>query len=197
MYEDLPQPSVGAINTYLPVAAQKNTLRHIPLISVTAFMPAIITTDQVWNSIEKNFFAVLGMVTAKGEARTAGVVYVARERQIYIGTSKTAWKVRHIQQNPHVSVTVTIPKRIPFLPFLPIPPAAITFQGLALVQQQDSIEQEILEALFKGMEVDEQLIADSCLIRIKPSGDFITYGVGVSMKTMRNPEKSHGRASVS
>jgi uncharacterized pyridoxamine 5'-phosphate oxidase family protein len=160
-------------------------------------MPAIITTDQVWNSIEKNFFAVLGMVTAKGEARTAGVVYVARERQIYIGTSKTAWKVRHIQQNPHVSVTVTIPKRIPFLPFLPIPPAAITFQGLASVQKLDSTEQEVLEALFKGMEIDEQFIAESCLIRIKPSGDFITYGVGVSMMTMRNPEKSHGRASVS
>ncbi len=160
-------------------------------------MPTIITTEQVWNEIEKHFFAVLGMLTAKGEARTAGVVYVVRDRQIYIGTSKEAWKVRHVQQNPHVSVTVTIPKRIPFLPFLPIPPATITFQGQATVQQGDEIDREILDSLFKGMEIDDQFVADSCLIRIEPSGDFITYGVGVSMKTMRNPEKAHGRVSVS
>jgi uncharacterized pyridoxamine 5'-phosphate oxidase family protein len=159
-------------------------------------MPATITTDQVWNEIEKHFFAVLGMVTSKGEARTAGVVYLVRGRQVYIGTSKTAWKVRHIQQNPHVSLTVTIPKRIPFLPFLPIPPAAITFQGHATVQQGAAMDREILDALFKGMEIDDQFIADSCLIRIEPSGDFVTYGVGVSMKTMRNPEKSGGRVSV-
>ncbi len=159
-------------------------------------MPTIITTEQVWNEIEKNFFAVLGMVTAKGEARTAGVVYVVRDRQIYIGTSKNAWKVRYVQHNPHVSVTVTIPKRVPFLPFLPIPPAAVTFQGQATVQQGDEIDREILDSLFKGMEIDEQFVADSCLIRIEPSGDFITYGVGVSMKAMRNPEKAHGRVSV-
>ena len=160
-------------------------------------MTASITTDQVWNEIEQRFFAVLGMVTPRGEPRTAGIVYVARERQVYVGTLESAWKVRHIRQNPRVSVTVTIPRRIPFMPFLPIPPATITFQGHATVQRGDAMQQEVLEALFKGMEIDEQFVAASCLIRIEPQGDFVTYGVGVSMRTMRNPEKSGGRVSVS
>jgi hypothetical protein len=35
---------------------------------------AELTSSQVWAEIEKQMFAVLGMVTAKNEARTAGVV---------------------------------------------------------------------------------------------------------------------------
>jgi uncharacterized pyridoxamine 5'-phosphate oxidase family protein len=159
-------------------------------------MPAQITTDQVWSEIEKRIFAVLGVVTAKGEARTAGIVYMVRGRELYIGTSKEAWKTRHIQQNPHVSLTVTIPKRIPFLPFLPIPPATITFQGQATVHQAEELEEDILKTLYKGMEINDAFVADSCVIRVKPRGDFVTYGVGVSLSTMRNPEKSRGRIGV-
>ena len=50
---------------------------------------AHLTTDQVWTEIEKNLFAVLGMVTAKNEARTVGIVYTVHERELYISTRKT------------------------------------------------------------------------------------------------------------
>ena len=159
-------------------------------------MSAHITTDQVWSEIGKRFFAVLGMVTAKGEARTAGIVYLARTRELYIGTSRDAWKTRHIKKNPNVSLTVTIPKRIPFLPFLPILPATVTFQGAATVHEVEEIGRDVVKALYKGMEVDEDFIVDSCIIRVKPRGDFITYGIGVSLLTLRNPEKSQGRIGV-
>ena len=159
-------------------------------------MPAQITTDQVWNEIEKRFFAVLGMVTSKGEARTAGIVYIVRGREFYIGTSKGAWKTRHIKNNPNVSLTVTVHKRIPFLPFLPIPPATVTCQGEATVHEVEEIGRDVVKALYRGMEIDEEFVADSCIIRVNPKGDFVTYGVGVSLRTMRSPEKSRGRISV-
>ena len=39
---------------------------------------ADITSEQVWTELKKEIFAVLGMVTAKGQARTVGVVYTAQ-----------------------------------------------------------------------------------------------------------------------
>ena len=44
-----------------------------------------LTTEQVWQAIEKELFAVIGMVTARDEARTVGVVYVVRDRKLYMG----------------------------------------------------------------------------------------------------------------
>ena len=40
-----------------------------------------LTSEQVWNELEKEIFAVLGMVNSKGEARTVGIVYVVHESQ--------------------------------------------------------------------------------------------------------------------
>ena len=59
-----------------------------------------LTTDQVWQEIEQNLFAVLGMVTPTGEARTVGIVYVVDDHKLYIGTQKAAWKAKHIAAQP-------------------------------------------------------------------------------------------------
>ena len=53
---------------------------------------ADLTTAQVWKEIEDNIFAVLGMVSAKQEARTAGIVYLARGGKLYISSHTDAWK---------------------------------------------------------------------------------------------------------
>jgi hypothetical protein len=159
-------------------------------------MPATITTSEVWREVEKRFFAVLAFVTSRGEARTAGIVYAVRDRQLYIATGQDSWKVRHIIGNPHVSVTVTIPKRIPFMPWLPIPPATITFQGEASVDAVDDVPPEILRKLTRGLKPSAEELAGACIIRIRPAGAFVTYGVGVPLRTMRNPEAARGRAPV-
>ena len=59
-----------------------------------------LKSEQVWQAIEKEIFAVIGMVTAKNEARTVGVVYVVQEQKLYISSKKDAWKARHIAANP-------------------------------------------------------------------------------------------------
>jgi hypothetical protein len=155
-----------------------------------------LSSQVVWGELEKELFAVLGMVTAKGEARTIGVVYVVHDHKLYIATGKDTWKARHVHGNPHVSITVPIPKRIPFLPWIKIPAATISFSGLGTVLEPENVGEDVLHSLLRGLETDSEMLGTMCVIAIEPVGDFITYGVGVSLMTMRDPEKADGRAPV-
>ncbi len=159
-------------------------------------MTVQLTADEVWQAIEKEVFAVLGMVTARGEARTVGIVYVVRDRKLYIGTDRDAWKVRHVSTNPHVSMTIPIAKRIPFLPWIKIPSATITFCGEARALSAEETPPETLQAVFRGMAEDDERVATSCLIEVTPVKEFITYGVSMSLMQMRDPKKARGRVPV-
>ena len=142
-------------------------------------MPMQLTSDQVWQAIEKELFAVLGMVTAQGEARTVGVVYIVRDRKLYIGTDQAAWKARHVGANPHVSITIPIAKRIPVMPWIKIPAATITFAGVARVIPASDASPELLQAVFRVVDKDAAQVANSCIIEVTPEKEFVTYGVGV------------------
>ncbi len=159
-------------------------------------MSVKLTTGQVWETIEKELFAVLGMVTAENEARTVGIVYVVDNRRLYISSNKEAWKVRHIAQNPHVSMTVTVAKRIPLLPWIKIPAATITFSGEARILEPKDVSRGIIEATFRGMADDEVRTSGACLIEVTPQKEFITYGIGIPLMKMRDPEQARGRAPV-
>jgi hypothetical protein len=159
-------------------------------------MPVQLSPEQVWPAIEKELFAVLGMVTASGQARTVGIVYVVRDRKLFIATGQDTWKARHIAANPHVSITIPIAKRIPIMPWIKIPAATITFSGVARVLPAQDAPPDLLRAVFRQMADDAAMVADSCLIEVTPEGDFITYGVGVSLMQMRDPEQARGRAPV-
>lgn len=155
-----------------------------------------LTTDQVWQEIEREVFAVLGMVTARQEARTVGVVYGVHDRKLYIGTGKQRWKARHVAANPHVSLTIPIAKRIPIMPWVKIPAATITFAGEARVIAGENASPDLLKAMFRQQSFDPAFVASMCLIEVTPVGEFVTYGVGVSLSQMRYPEKARGRAAV-
>jgi hypothetical protein len=159
-------------------------------------MTVQLSSGQVWQVIEKELFAVIGMVTARQEARTVGVVYVVREGKLYIGTGKETWKARHIAANPQVSITIPIAKRIPLMPWVKIPAATITFSGVARVLPAAETSPDLLRAIFRGMADDEARVTESCLIEVTPEGDFVTYGVGVSLMQMRDPAQARGRAAV-
>jgi hypothetical protein len=159
-------------------------------------MAATLSTEQVWAEIRRQIFAVLSFVTAKGEARSAGIVYAVSGRELYIGTDRKSWKTRHIEGNPNVSLTVTIAKRIPFVPWIKIPPATVTFQGNASVLSLDQAPPDVQRALFRGLELDAESRERTCVIRVQPLGEFVTYGVGVPLLTMRKPEEARGRAPV-
>lgn len=156
-----------------------------------------LTSAQVWTELKKNLFAVVGMVTPKDEARTVGVVYIVQDHKLYFATNTDTWKARHIQHNPHVSVTVPIAKRIPIMPWIKIPAATITFAGQARVFAASEVSSDIRKALFRGLEADPNEMATASIVEITPIGDFVTYGIGISLMQMRFPDKARGRASTS
>lgn len=155
-----------------------------------------LSADQVWQAIEKELFAVVGMVNATAEARTAGIVYIVRDRQLYFVTGGDTWKARHIAANGRVSVTIPIAKRIPLMPWVKIPQATITFQGRARLLAAAETTPELWRAVLGGKVDDRPLVASSCVVEIAPLGEFVTYGVGIRLMDMRDPEKARGRAPV-
>ncbi len=157
-------------------------------------MPVQLSTKQVWQVIEKEMFAVLGMATASGQARTVGIVYIVRDRKLVIATGQDTWKARHIAANPHVSITIPIAKRIPIMPWIKIPAATITFAGVARILPARDAPLDLLRAVFRQAAQDAEMVAGSCLIEVTPEKDFVTYGVGVPLMNMRDPEQARGRA---
>ena len=155
-----------------------------------------LTSEQVWQEIEKELFAVLGMVTAGQESRTVGIVYIVRNRKLYIATGKGTWKARHIRNNPNVSITIPIAKRVPVMPWMKIPAATITFSGKAKLLDVTEVSNDILRGIFRDMADDQEMMADSCIIEVSPEKNFVTYGIGVSLMQMRFPEKARGRAPI-
>lgn len=160
-------------------------------------MSVQLTTEQVWQAVEKEVFAVLGTVTANCEARTVGIVYVVKNHRLYIASDADAWKVKHIAQNPHVSLTIPVHKSIFFMPWVKIPAATITFSGSAKILDPQETPPEVIQAIFRGMENVEDLMEDSRLIEVTPEKDFLTYGIGTSLMQMRDPEQARGRVAVS
>jgi predicted pyridoxine 5'-phosphate oxidase superfamily flavin-nucleotide-binding protein len=165
------------------------------LAKLGGFM-ADVSTEQVWEEIENNVFAVLGMVSANQEARTAGIVYVAREGRLYIASNSDTWKVRHVTNNPHVSLTIAIPKSVPLMPWIKVPAATITFAGTATVSPAAQADPAILKLIYRGLEADADALAKASVIVVEPKGEFVTYGIGISLMEMRDTVKARGRAPV-
>lgn len=146
-----------------------------------------VTAQQVWKRLRKASFMVVGMVTARGQARTVGVVPVVHDGELWYASKASEWKVRHVRANPHVSVTVPVQRGIP-----PIPPATITFAGTArVVDDPAQVPGPVVRAVTRGLK--ETDAASSVFVAITPTGDMVTYGIGVSLWGMLDTEKARGR----
>lgn len=154
-----------------------------------------LTTEQVWDAVGRSIFGVLAFVNRSGQPRTTGVCYTVEGRSLYISTAKTSWKVRHIAANPDVSMTVTVPKRVPFLPFIKIPEATITFRGEAQILEVEDLDPSVFRRLPLGSERDPAVLENAAIVRVIPRGDFVTYGIAMPITQMRKHELAHGRAA--
>lgn len=155
-----------------------------------------LTEQQVWVSIETNQFAALGMVTSKDESRTVSIVYVMDDHKLYIGMEKSAWKTKHVAANPHVLLTIAIAKRIPFIPWIKIPVATISFLGVANILEHNDVKPDVFENFYRDVVRDEEAMSASCVIEMVPQKNFVMYGVGIPPMQMRFPEKARGRVAV-
>jgi len=153
-----------------------------------------LTSQDVWREIDHTIFGVLAFVSRAGEPRTAGVCYVTDGQSLLIASSRDAWKVRHIRRNPMVSMTVTLPKRVPFMPFIKVPAATISFSGEAEILEVVDVADAVPARLMRGLELDRDAVEDTVMIRVTPRGEFVTYGVAMPLLQMRKPELARGRA---
>lgn len=174
-----------------PVDQSANDKRTSP----RAAAAAAPTSAFVWRSLARSANAVLGHVTPRGEPRTSGVVYAVVDRKLYVAVAPDSWKARQIVTGSPVSVTVLVHRGGPLPLLFPIPPATITFQGLATTYPPGAeIAQAVLARLSRLLPPDRR--EDVCLIEIEPRGHFLTYGIGVPLRLMREPEKARFRVPV-
>jgi hypothetical protein len=155
-----------------------------------------LTSDQVWQALAKATFAVLSYVTPTGEPRSSGVVYKTIGRRLYVAVAPDSWKAKHIAASGRVAVAVPVRRGGIVSLVFPIPPATISFHGTAIVHQSDSSEvSSLLKELASLLPPERR--ASAFLIEILPEGEFLTYGLGVSLRNMRTPAAARGRVLVS
>jgi len=154
-----------------------------------------LSTDLVWDTISTTSNAVLGHVTPDGAPRTSGVVYRSIDRRLYVAIAPGTWKHRHIRADGRVSMTVLVRRGGLLSLVFPIPPATISFHGTATVHQADEPAMgAVLDQLSGLLPPDRR--SSSAIIEITPEDHFLTYGIGVSLGTMRVPEAARGRVPV-
>lgn len=157
--------------------------------------PTRLTTDDVWRTIRKRSFAIVGYATPRGDPRSSGVVYRTSGRRLYIAVEPDGWKARHIAASGRVSVTVPVHRAGVLALLAPIPPATISFHGEAFVHQAGAVEtRTLLERL--GSLLPRERRASAAVIEIVPEAEFVTYGVGVPLREMRDTARARARVPV-
>jgi hypothetical protein len=181
-----------------PISTGQGTARQAPRPAPTKGRPAAprLTSDQVWHALTKASFAVLSHNTPAGEPRSSGVVYTTVDRRMYVAVAKDSWKARHIAASGQVAVTVPVRRGGIVSLLLPIPPATISFHASATVHPGDALHgSPLLDRLAPLLPAERRV--SSCIIEVRPVGHFVTYGVGVPLRQMRDTVLARARVPVS
>ena len=156
---------------------------------------ARLTSNQVWRALTRASFAVVSYVTPAGEPRSSGVVYAADGGRLYVAVASDSWKARHIAASGRVSVTVPVRRGGLLSLLFPIPPAAVSFHGTAVVHPAGPVAGHAVPERLTSLLPSERR-ASSCLVEIVPEGQFLVYGLGVSLTRMRSPAAARARVPV-
>ena len=156
---------------------------------------ARLTSEQVWRALARASFAVVSYVTPSGEPRSSGVVYATDGRRLYVAVASDSWKARHIAASGRVAVTVPVRRGGLLSLLFPIPPATVSFHGTAVVHPAGPVaDRPVPEQLASLLPPERQ--ASSRILEILPEGQFMVYGLGVSLTRMRNPAAARAHVPV-
>ena len=152
-------------------------------------------SSPVWHNVERGSFAVISYTTPFGDPRSSGVMYKTVGERLFVVVAPDSWKARHIGLNGKVAVTVPVRRGGLLSLVFPIPPATISFHGTAIVHQGNSAQvSTVMKELEHLLPVERRTSAS--VIEIIPEGAFVTYGIGVSLNDMRDPDKARARVPV-
>ena len=144
-----------------------------------------LSAEQVWHELEKASFAVISYVTPEGKPRASGVLYATVGRRLFVATAPDSLKARQIADGDEVAVTVPIRRGGALSLVAPIPPATVTFHARVTVHPAGSVRIESVSKKLAALQPQER--RDSCLLDLIPVGNFLTYGLGVSLRDMAKP----------
>ena len=158
-------------------------------------LAAHLTSEQVWRALTRASFAVISYVTPAGKPRSSGVVYATDGGRLYVAVAAGSWKARHIAASGRVAVTVPVRRGGLLSLLFPIPPATVSFHGTAVVHPPGPVaDRGVPEQLASLLPPERQ--ATSCIVEIRPEGQFMVYGLGVSLARMRSPAAARARVPV-
>ena len=144
---------------------------------------------EVIKIIKSNMWMIISTVDEKNHPHSSVVVYQSDGEVLIFQTGMNTIKAKAIRQNNTVSVT--IPFRKNFLhKLIPAPPAEIHFSGKAEILPYNDLQARKIFSRFLKYSEDVEYPQDSIWVRIIPSNIISTYGVGVRLLDMRNPNKA-------
>jgi hypothetical protein len=151
-----------------------------------------LTADDVWAAVSHASFAVLSHVTPAGAPRSSGVVYAVTGDRMYVVVAADGWKARHIGAEATVAVTVPVRRGGLLALLTPIPPATISFPAVATAHPAQIIDR--LPRLARILPPERRTACT--VLEIRPTGHYVTYGLGVPLMTMRDTERARARVAV-
>lgn len=151
-----------------------------------------LTARDVWHAVSRASFAVLSHVTPAGAPRSSGIVYAVSGDRMLVAVAKDSWKARHIGTDGKVAVTVPIRRGGLMSLLLPIPPATVSFPAVATIHSGETLCR--IPGLAKL--VPPERWASCVIVDIRPTGHYVTYGLGVPLLRMRDPARSRARIPV-
>ncbi len=157
--------------------------------------PTSLTHELISKILRKRSFCALASTSKGGEPHVAGVLYAYVNGALYISTTKSSKKARNINANPHVFVCVPV-RRMPIGP----PPSTVHFGSTAAILRVDDPEIKALVAKghLNGITSHNELqMPDGCFLRIDPPATYLTYGLGMSLRTLaKDPLHAAGRLAL-
>ena len=94
-----------------------------------------------------------------------------------------------------MSVTVPVHRAGVLALLAPVPPATISFHGEAVVHPAGTPQTTtLLEQL--GSLLPRERRGSAAVIEIVPEGAFVTYGVGIPLRQMRDTDRARARVQV-
>jgi pyridoxamine 5'-phosphate oxidase-like protein len=151
-----------------------------------------LTPQVVWDAVSRASFAVLSHRAPDGSPRSSGVVYTVDGRRMLVVVARDSWKARHVAADGRVAVTVPIRRGGIMSLLLPIPPATVSFPAEAVVHPGRTIHD--LPRLARLVPAERR--SDCAVLEIRPIGHYVTYGLGVPLRHMREPARSRARVAV-
>lgn len=151
-----------------------------------------LTADDVWAAVSAASFAVLSHVTPTGAPRSSGVMYTVDEDRMYVAVAENSWKARHIREEGRVAMTVPVRRGGLLALFAPIPPATISFPAVATAHSAEILDR--LPVLARMLPPRRR--TGCTVLEIRPTGHYLTYGLGVPLLAMRDTERARTRVPV-